>query len=97
MVIVPTGQVLRKQIKSYLPDFSQAFEHVCIHTGGRGVIDEMEKQLKLSPALMAPSRDTLYRFGNTSSSSIWCVRHLRSCGALQLHNAVGSALVDQRL
>ena len=58
MVIVPTGQVLRKQIKSYLPDFSQAFEHVCIHTGGRGVIDEMEKQLKLSPALMAPSRDT---------------------------------------
>jgi hypothetical protein len=58
-------------MKPYLPDFTLAFEHVCIHTGGRGVIDEMEKQLKLTPKLMQPSRDALYRFGNVSSSSIW--------------------------
>lgn len=61
-----------KKMKAYLPDFTLAFEHFCIHTGGRGVIDEMEKQLKLTPALMQPSRDALFRYGNVSSSSIWC-------------------------
>ena len=59
------------KMKAYLPDFTTAFEHFCIHTGGRGVMDEMERQLALQPAHMAPSRDALRRFGNTSSSSIW--------------------------
>ena len=60
------------KMKAYLPDFSQAFEHFCIHTGGRGVIDGMEKQLNLPREAMQPTRDALYRFGNVSSSSIWC-------------------------
>ncbi len=37
------------------------------------MIDEIEKQLKLSNSMVEPSRAVLYRYGNTSSSSIWCV------------------------
>ncbi|EIE21149.1 hypothetical protein COCSUDRAFT_48294 [Coccomyxa subellipsoidea C-169] len=65
--------VLKRRIKPYIPDFKLAFEHVCIHTGGRGVVEEIEKQLAMTPALMQPSKDTLFRYGNTSSSSIWYV------------------------
>jgi 3-ketoacyl-CoA synthase len=65
------GQVLKSKDKPYLPDFTLAFNHICIHTGGRGVIDEMEKQLSLPPEFVAPSREALFRYGNTSSSSIW--------------------------
>lgn len=60
-----------KNIKPYIPDFKLAFEHFCIHAGGRAVLDEMEKNLELSDWHMEPSRMTLYRFGNTSSSSLW--------------------------
>ncbi|KAK9841814.1 hypothetical protein WJX81_004744 [Elliptochloris bilobata] len=66
-------KVLGVRCKAYLPDFSLAFEHFCIHTGGRGVLDELEKQLKLTPEAMAPSRAALHRYGNVSSSSIWYV------------------------
>ncbi|KAL5782735.1 hypothetical protein ACOSP7_007764 [Xanthoceras sorbifolium] len=59
------------KIKPYIPDFKLAFEHFCIHAGGRGVLDELEKNLELSEWHMEPSRMTLYRFGNTSSSSLW--------------------------
>ncbi|KAE8665594.1 3-ketoacyl-CoA synthase 17 [Hibiscus syriacus] len=60
-----------KMIKPYVPNFMFAFEHFCIHAGGRGVLDAFEKSLGLHPWHMEPSRMTLYRFGNTSSSTLW--------------------------
>ncbi|CAH9086969.1 unnamed protein product [Cuscuta epithymum] len=57
--------------KAYIPDFKQAFEHFCIHAGGRAVIDELQRHLQLSAEHVEASRMTLHRFGNTSSSSLW--------------------------
>ncbi|KAF8694446.1 hypothetical protein HU200_038188 [Digitaria exilis] len=62
---------LVEMIKPYVPDFKTAFEHVCIHAGGRAVLDAMERSLELGEWHMEPSRMTLYRWGNTSSSSLW--------------------------
>ncbi|MBA0768466.1 hypothetical protein Gotri_017266 [Gossypium trilobum] len=64
-------KVFKMKIRPYIPDFKLAFEHFCIHAGGRAVLDELEKNLELSDWHMEPSRMTLYRFGNTSSSSLW--------------------------
>jgi 3-ketoacyl-CoA synthase len=60
-----------RSIRPYVPDFKMAFEHFCIHAGGRAVLDTIEKSLELSAWHMEPSRMTLYRWGNTSSSSLW--------------------------
>jgi 3-ketoacyl-CoA synthase len=60
-----------KPRKAYTPIFRKAFNHFCIHAGGRAVIDGLEQNLNLTKAQCAPSRATLWRYGNTSSSSIW--------------------------
>ena len=66
-----TAQVLGMKIKPYVPDFTTAFEHFCIHPGGKAVINEVSKQLKLRPEQSLPMLVPFERYGNTSSSSTW--------------------------
>ncbi|KAJ0744820.1 putative very-long-chain 3-oxoacyl-CoA synthase [Helianthus annuus] len=57
--------------KPYIPDYKLAFEHFCVHAASKTVVNELQRNLGLSDVNMEPSRATLQRFGNTSSSSIW--------------------------
>lgn len=83
------NKLLNAKVKPYIPDFKLAFEHFCIHAGGRAVIDELEKNLQLQPIHVEASRMTLHRFGNTSSSSIWYeLAYIEAKGRMRRGNRV---------
>ncbi|KAJ6708967.1 3-KETOACYL-COA SYNTHASE 2-LIKE [Salix koriyanagi] len=59
------------KVKPYVPNFMKSIDHVITHVGAKHVLDGVERKLKLSKTDMEASRMTLYRFGNTASSSVW--------------------------
>ncbi|KAF8392300.1 hypothetical protein HHK36_022642 [Tetracentron sinense] len=77
-------KLLMMKIKPYIPNFKCAFDHFCAHVGGKPVLDGLEKNLGFSERCMEPSRMTLCRFGNTSSSSVWYeVAYLEAKGRIK--------------
>merc|ERR1719277_1088899 len=57
--------------RAYTPNFAKGIDHFCIHAGGRAVIEGVQKNLGLQEHLIQPSKQTLFDWGNPSSSSIW--------------------------
>ncbi|XP_076960959.1 3-ketoacyl-CoA synthase 11-like [Bidens hawaiensis] len=68
-----TNYIVRIYFKlpAYIPNYSVAVNHFLPHVGGKPVLDELQKNLGFDETVMEASRMTLYRFGNTSSSSVW--------------------------
>ncbi|XP_059285745.1 3-ketoacyl-CoA synthase 17-like, partial [Lycium ferocissimum] len=69
--IVMSTILSQRKFKPVVPDFTTAFEHLCIHTGGKAVIEQVGRVLKLNDEVTEPARMTLNRFGNTSSSLVF--------------------------
>ncbi|KAG6487631.1 hypothetical protein ZIOFF_056221 [Zingiber officinale] len=61
----------QKAAKAHVPDFKSAFEHMCIHAGGKAVIDAVRRLMRLEEEVVEPARMCLHRFGNTSSSFVF--------------------------
>ncbi len=79
-------QVRAVMDSEYIPNFKTAFQHFLVHTGGRAVIEEVEKKLSLAPADVQPSKETLFRYGNTCCAAVFYVltnmeARVRACAA----------------
>jgi hypothetical protein len=66
-------QVRAVMDSNYIPNFKTAFQHFLVHTGGRAVIEEVEKKLSLAPGDVQPSKETLFRYGNTCCAAVFYV------------------------
>eukprot|EP00884_Botryococcus_braunii_P014066 jgi/Botrbrau1/22660/Bobra.0132s0006.1 len=62
---------LGSKAKPYVPDFRTAFDHFCIHPGGKAVIETVGKELRLNKKQCNPMLMPFERYGNTSSCSTW--------------------------
>eukprot|EP00884_Botryococcus_braunii_P009566 jgi/Botrbrau1/18610/Bobra.0367s0050.1 len=72
--VLPLGEQIKFLMdRKYVPSFKVAFDHFLVHPGGRGVLDSLQKELRLTDADVEPARQTLYRFGNVSAASTWYI------------------------
>lgn len=55
-----SDKLLTPITRRYMPSFKSAIDHFCIHAGGRAVLDGIEKNLRLDPSNMLPSRTVLH-------------------------------------
>ncbi|XP_076921099.1 3-ketoacyl-CoA synthase 11-like [Bidens hawaiensis] len=62
---------LKLNVRPYVPNYRKVVEHFTPHVGGKPVLDALQKTLGFTNDDMEASRMTLYRYGNTSSSSVW--------------------------
>ncbi|PWA83217.1 3-ketoacyl-CoA synthase 8 [Artemisia annua] len=77
------------EIQPYIPNYRNAVNHFLPHVGGKPVLDQLQKSVRFSDADMEPSRMTLYRYGNTSSSSIWYeLAYLEAKGRVKIGDRV---------
>ncbi|KAF3502369.1 hypothetical protein F2Q69_00040409 [Brassica cretica] len=88
-------KLFNAKMKPYIPDFKLAFDHFCIHAGGRAVIDELEKNLELPLTHVEASGcidlETLRRALSVRFGWHWTMSSLR----LVVHG--NTALIDIRL
>ncbi|KAG6505243.1 3-ketoacyl-CoA synthase 17-like [Zingiber officinale] len=61
----------QKAAMAHVPDFKRAFDHMCIHAGGKAVIDAVRRLMRFEEEVVEPARMCLHRFGNTSSSLVF--------------------------
>lgn len=50
---------LGKRVQKYTPDFRTAFDHFCLHAGGRAVVEGLSRTLSLSEEKRSPTINTL--------------------------------------
>ena len=76
------AQIKYLAFTDYIPQFNCAFQHFMLHTGGRAVLDGFARgPLSLSEEQLAHSRQTLYKFGNTSAASTWYAQGCQAAAA----------------
>ncbi|KAI4346977.1 hypothetical protein L6164_007834 [Bauhinia variegata] len=56
-----------------LLNLKSGMEHICLHPGGRAVIDQIGEGLGLNGYDLEPTRMALHRWGNTSAGGVWYV------------------------
>ncbi|CAL8464193.1 g3728 [Coccomyxa elongata] len=81
-LVLPLSELIKAakcKDPEFVPDFSTAFDHVCIHPGARFVIEKIRKTLQFGEKAAQPSHAALHRFGNTSGASTYYIlAHLES-------------------
>ncbi|VAH53063.1 unnamed protein product [Triticum turgidum subsp. durum] len=77
------------KVGPYIPNFSLAFEHFCIHAGGPAVITSVQHGLNLSNKHVEQSRMTFHQFGNQMSASVWYeLAYIEAKGQMKKGNKV---------